>query len=361
MRPGVESHVPGNTRTGGVDRAPTSEATTDRRPPSADGIVAAAAAIDPVFLDSPTVAHDSLDEVLGCRLVAKLETLNPIRSFKGRGTDWYVRSLRDRSRPIVTASAGNFGQGLAYAARARTMPITVFAAETANPIKVAAMRRLGAVVRLVGRDFDTAREAAVLHAREEGGLLVIDGAEPEIAEGAGTIAYELTRNVAHLPEIVLIPLGNGALATGIGTWMKAERPSVEILAVSAEGAPAMATSWREGRAVETDRVDTIADGIATRVPVPYALDTMRNTVDGVLLVSDHAIMEAMRLVHHTLGLVVEPAGVAGLAAILADPKRFAGRRVATVFCGGNVTPRQIRDFLTPDSTGAGEPTQGEPR
>jgi threonine dehydratase len=315
------------------------------RPPSPEGIAEAANRINPVFLDTPFAYHDALDERLGCHAIAKVETLNPIRSFKGRGAEWFLETSASKGEPLVTASAGNFGQGLAYAARARGLPLTVFSAVGANPVKIDAMRRLGAEVRLEGEDFDAAKVKARQFAIAHGTPLVIDGDHPAIAEGAGTIARELLRQWTSPIDAILVPLGNGALATGIGAWIKAERPSTRVVAVAAEGAPAMARSWNERRIVETDRVDTIADGIAVRVPVSYALDTMRGLVDEVVLVSDDAIVRAMRLIHETLGLAVEPAGASGLAAIVADPTRFRGMVVATVLCGANLTTDQLRKYL----------------
>ncbi|HEX6103911.1 MAG TPA: pyridoxal-phosphate dependent enzyme [Alphaproteobacteria bacterium] len=308
-------------------------------------IAAAASAIDPVFLNSPQLAFPALSEALGLDLTVKVETLNPIRSFKGRGTGWLVHELDDAT-PLVTASAGNFGQGLAYAARSRAVPVTVFAAETANPMKLERMRRLGAEVVLAGRDFDAAKEAARAHAEQRGHRFVEDGCEREIAEGAGTLALELLSGQARFDSI-LVPVGNGSLIIGIGSWMKEHSPATQVIGVCAAGAPSMARSWRSGRVETTATADTIADGIAARVPVPQALAEMQGVVDDMLLVEDRQIIAAMRLLVSHTGLVVEPAGAAGLAALLADPARFRGQRVATPLCGGNVTEEQFqRWFLT---------------
>jgi threonine dehydratase len=314
--------------------------------PSTANIRTAAAKIDPVFLHSPLVRHDLLDERLGCRLLAKLETLNPIRSFKGRGTSYFVDTLPEGAAHLVCASAGNFGQGLAYAGRQRGLKVTVFAASMANPVKIEAMRRLGAEVRLVGEDFDAAKDAAADFARTSGAMLVVDGDQPAIAEGAGTIALELTEQVAAA-DCLLVPLGNGALAAGMGTWLKHAWPKTETVAVAAAGAPAMEISWREGRIATTPSVATVADGIAVRVPIPYALEAMRGAIDRVTTVADEYILAAMQLLHQMLGVVIEPAGAAGVAAILADPEPFRGRTIATVLCGANLTPAQMRDWLFP--------------
>ncbi|MBB5695827.1 threonine ammonia-lyase [Muricoccus pecuniae] len=322
------------------------------RPPDPSRIAAAADAVDPVFLASPLIGNRALDERLGCTLLAKVETLNPIRSFKGRGTDFAMAALPAGVRRVVSASAGNFGQGIAYAAAKRGMEAVIYAAETANPLKVEAMRRLGARVVLEGQDFDAAKLAGRAFAEAAGSMFLEDGAVPEVAEGAGTIAVELTRGGAAF-DAVLVPLGNGALATGMGAWLKAERPECRVVGVVAEGAPSMLRSWRSGSAVETEAARTIADGIAVRVPVPYALACMGATVDAVLAVSEESILAAMRLVHESLGLAVEPAGVAGAAALIEHGPRFRGGRVATVLCGGNLTPDQIQRWLCPP-TPAGE-------
>lgn len=314
--------------------------------PDPRAIAAAAAAILPEFRSTPLTRHDALDDATGARLWAKVETLTPIRSFKGRGADWFMaRAAADGDdRPLVAASAGNFGQGLAYVATRRGRQLTVFAAETANELKVAAMRRLGAEIRQHGRDFDAAKEAARAYAARNGGRFVEDGAEASIAEGAGTIAWEIDAAGVR-PDFMLIPLGNGALATGMGAWIKSTGAATRVIAVAASGAPAMAQSFAAGRCIETSEAATIADGIAVRVPVPAAVAAMAATVDEVLTVDEDAIRAAMRLVHRRLGLVVEPAGVAGLAALLSDAGRFKGSTVATPLCGGNLTDEQIARWL----------------
>jgi threonine dehydratase len=302
--------------------------------------------IDPVFLASPQFPSDRLSEDLGFETVFKVECLNPIRSFKGRGASYFAHLHRnDRPHPWVCASAGNFGQGLAYAARARGIPLVVFAAIRANPFKVERMRALGAEVRLVGEDFDAAKEESRRYAAENGLTLVEDGREPAITEGAGTIAIELLRDRARF-DAVLVPLGNGALVNGIGTWMKAHSPGTEILGVGAERAPAMERSFRARRPVALDEpVSTIADGVAPRIPVPEAVATMLSVVDDVFLVEEEAILRAMRGIFRELGLVVEGAGAVTLAAARVHRDRFRGKRVALVVGGGNATREEIERHL----------------
>lgn len=313
------------------------------RPLSATEIERAATIIDPAYRNSPLLNDTSLDAVLGVDLSLKVECLNPIRSFKGRGADLFVAGL-DAPGRIICASAGNFGQGIARAGRDRGHAVTVFAAENANPTKIDAMNRFGADVRLQGADFDAAKLAAQHYAKTQGALFVEDGANPSIAEGAGTIALEMTE-AGCLPDIVLLPLGNGALATGIGAWLKTVDPAIEIICVVAEGAPSMKLSFERGELITTPSANTIADGIAVREPVPFALECMQSTVDAVVAVNDETIIKAMRLIHQHLGLAVEPAGAAGIAALLADNERWRGKRVASVLCGSNMTPEQLKKWL----------------
>lgn len=303
----------------------------------------AAPQIDPAYRNTPLVFDTGLDELLGVELSLKVECLNPIRSFKGRGADLFVSGLVGPAS-LVCASAGNFGQGIARAGRRRGCNVTVFAAENANPLKIDAMRRFGADVRLEGVDFDAAKLAAEQYARAQDALFVEDGADPSIAEGAGTMALEMTQ-ASVSPDIILVPLGNGALATGIGAWFKYANPATRIICVVAEGAPSMKLSFERGKIITTPSADTIADGIAVRKPIPYALECMRSTVDAVVAVDDETIIKAMRLIHQHLGLAVEPAGAVGVAALLADKKRWRGKCVASVLCGNNMTPAQLKDWF----------------
>ena len=186
------------------------------------------------------------------RVALKAETLNPIRSFKGRGADWLVQNLPPGTA-LMCASAGNFGQAMAYACRARGVPLTVYAAEQANPLKIARMRAMGARVVLAGEDFDAAKALAREAAAREGARFVEDSRDSKPTEGAGTIALERLA----LPEpfdALLVPLGNGALLAGIATVVKARRPETRIVAVRASGAPAMVESLQSGRIVSHDRI-----------------------------------------------------------------------------------------------------------
>lgn len=301
---------------------------------SPDRIAAAAERIDSVFLNTPLRASPALDARLSATLLFKDETANPIRSFKGRGTCNFVAALETADR-LVCASAGNFGQGLAWAARNRALPLIVFAARNAIASKVMAMRRLGAEVRLEGEDFDAAKEAAAAFAAISGARFVEDGAHAAIAEGAGTLALEAVEAAGHL-DAWLVPLGNGALAAGTCAWVKHAAPEARRIAISTKGAPAMGRSVEAGEIVTTPTADTIADGIAVRIPIPSAVAAVRAVADEVIYVADDDIRAAMALLRAELDLVVEPAGAVGLAAVLAAPERWRGQRLVMPLCGGNV-------------------------
>ena len=269
----------------------------------------AASTIDAVFRDSPQFVDEQLCAALGRRVLVKVETVNPLRSFKGRGADFLVRGL-DKSRRVVCASSGNFGQALTYSGVRRGIEVRVFVPADANRTKLARLRTLGGLVTQTGVDFDTAKEIARDHAGQHPGYVYIeDGAVAAVAEGAGTIGVELMQ--AGPLDAVVVPVG-GALISGVGRWIKEHSPHTRIVGVCARGAPAMAESWRTGKPVSTERVDTIADGIRIRVPVPEAVAWMRQVVDDVVLVEDAALLDGVRLAAEALGLVLEPAGAAGL-------------------------------------------------
>jgi threonine dehydratase len=306
-------------------------------------ILEASHRIDPVFLNTPQFYAESLSEVLGVELIVKVETLNLIRSFKGRGADYFfVRN--PNVKEVICASAGNFGQGMAYAARKRSLKLTVFASEKANSLKLERMRSLGADVRLHGEDFDAAKQFGKHYAKQNNVQFVEDSRDTEFSEGAGSMAVELLR-YPKLFDVVMVPLGNGAMIAGIARWVKAHSAKTQVIAVSAAGAPAMEQSWRTGTLIETPSIDTIADGIGVRVPVPEALEDIKTLLDDVLLVDDVAIVQAMKLVHQHLGLVLEPSGAVGIATLMTHGVIFKNKRVATILCGGNLTQAQMKEWL----------------
>jgi len=296
---------------------------------SPDAIRAAHRAIHPAFTNSPQFVHDGLSARLGVAVIVKVETVNPIRSFKGRGTwvaiDALVRDgILGPDRPVVCASAGNFGQGVAFAAGPAGVRSVVYASTRANRGKLARMRALGADVHEVGEDFDTAVAAARSHAADTGAFMLVDGDDARISTGAATMALELTdaaeRGELPSPASVSVPVGNGALINGIGSWLRHAAPACRVVGVQAELAPAMTLSWRAGRPVDTDAATTYADGIAARVSIPLAVRLMDGRVDDMVLVPEAALHEAQAELTDALGITVEGAAAASWAALLASPR-----------------------------------------
>jgi threonine dehydratase len=285
--------------------------------------------IDRAFVATPQFVHDGLSDQLGVPVIVKVETVNPIRSFKGRGTWVAVQALAAAGsigpdRPVVCASAGNFGQGVAYAARASGLPAVVFASSGANRAKVRRMAELGARVELVDGDFDDARAASEVFAVNGGGQLLVDGGDVRISTGAATLALELTdaarMGLLPAPSLISVPVGNGALVNGVGSWMRIAAPTCAVVGVQAERAPAMTLSWRAGRPTDTASADTMADGIASRIAIPLAVELMRRRVDDMILVSEQALQGARADLTTALGITVEGAAAASWAGLLAGPR-----------------------------------------
>ena len=291
--------------------------------------------VDPLFLNSPQYEDEHLCRRLGRRLLVKNETLNPLRSFKGRGSDAMVDGL-PRDRHVVCASAGNFGQAMAYSCRRAGMRCTVFLAAGANPLARERIELFGAEVVVGDGDEPVKRQAEAYAAAAPERIFVEDGRPPAIAEGAGTIGIELLE--AGPIDAVILPVGDGALAAGVACWIKHQPGTVRTVGVSPATSPAMERAWRTGDPAPAP-ANTIADGLSVDEPIAESVRRLRALVDEMLLVSDSALVEAMRLAAETLGVLLEPSGAAGLAALLEhDPP---GERVATVLTGSVLRPEHL--------------------
>lgn len=308
-----------------------------------DAIRAAHATIPAAFTRSPQYVHEGLSAALGVPVIVKVETANPIRSFKGRGTWVAVAALVGEGRvaadrAVVCVSAGNFGQGVAYAARAHGVPAVVFCSTRANAGKVARMRALGAQVIEMGEDFDAARGESKSYAAAHDAELLVDGDDPRISTGAGTLALELTDAVAAgaLPDTaaIMVPVGNGALLNGVGSWLRAAAPLTRIVGIQAALADAMTRSWQAGRPIDTESATTYADGIASRVAIPRAVTLMAGRVDEMRTVSEADLHAAQATLTAELGMTVEGAAAASWAGVLAGPRPDGP--VVVIITGSNV-------------------------
>ena len=294
---------------------------------SPDRIAAAVDRIDPTFLGTPQFASERLSARLGREVVVKVETLNPIGSFKGRGTSLLGQQL-DPAGTWVCSTAGNFGQGVAYAARARGAGAHVFVSPAVAPTKVASLRALGAEVDVAERPDAAARAYAE---EGDGRVLIVDGLQPEIAEGAGTIGVEL--GAAGPFDTVVVQVGDGALITGVACWLKSIAPATRIVGVCASGAPAMAESFAAGRPMRVEGAGTIATALAITEPIAASVERVIALVDEIVLVDDDDLREAMTSIAEAVGVLVEPAGAAGVAALLRHRDALDGRRVAVLLTG----------------------------
>jgi threonine dehydratase len=217
---------------------------------------------------------------------------------------------------------------------------TIFVPEDANPVKVESMRALGADIVFHGRDFDDAREYCEQVSAAEGYRYVHSGNEPLLIAGVGTYAHEILEDWPEA-DVIVVPVGGGSGAAGTAIVARAVRPSIEVIGVQSAAAPAAFLSWQAGELV-TAANSTFAEGLATRTAFDLPQQIMRELLTDFVLVSEDAIAEADRTMIEKTRNLVEPAGAAALAAVLSDPGRFAGRKVAIVCSGGNISPAQLR-------------------
>ncbi|MDR2988140.1 MAG: pyridoxal-phosphate dependent enzyme [Nocardiopsaceae bacterium] len=296
---------------------------------SLERIEEAARLIDPPLLNTPQISDPMLTEALGCDVVLKMENLSPIGSFKGRGADYFVGGLQSRDDRLVTATSGNWGSGLAYAGRRHGNSVDIFADTSARPGKLARMRALGANVTVVAGGPEEVHAAAHgLAETQPGCRLVSDGEPAAVAEGHGTIGMELSR--AGTLDAVVVQIGDGALMSGIACWLKAQSPNTRVVGVCASGAPAMKLSIDAGRPVRKEPA-TIAGGLAIAEPIPASLERISALVDDIVLVDDNDIRVAMALIADTIGVLVEPSGAAGVAAV--QRHQVPGERIAVLLTG----------------------------
>jgi threonine dehydratase len=299
---------------------------------SSDSIRRAQTVINPVFLRSPFYRAENISAALGCNVLLKIETLNPIRCFKGRGADYFMSGTPEEK--FVCASAGNFAQGVAFAARERGRSVIAFVPEATAENRIARLRQLGAEVRCEGSDYDDAKLRAKAYAAAARVTFVEDGVQPAISEGAGTIGLEITGSGEEI-DAVVVPLGGGALLAGVARWFKDEAPRVEVIGAAPAAAPAMALSWKARTVVTSPAAATRAAGLAIRLPAKEAVSQIAATADDVLLFDESRLDDAIRMIRDETMLEVEPSGAAAIAVLMQHRERFQSRNVAVIITGAN--------------------------
>jgi threonine dehydratase len=255
----------------------------------------------------------------------------------------------ERSRGLVTASTGNHGQSIAYAARLHGVRATICVPEGANALKVAAIRALGAEIVAHGADFDAAREHCERLAERDGLRYVHSGNEPHLIAGVATATLELLEDVPDI-DVIVVPIGGGSGAAGAAIVAKAIRPEIQVIGVQSSAAPAAHSSWR-ARDLMTGDMRTFAEGLATRTAFELPQRILWRLLDDFVLVSDDDLRAATARMIAATSSLIEPAGAAALAGALAIRDRLAGRRVALIASGGNITLAQLRAVLDPVDAG----------
>lgn len=329
-----------NIHESGADPAalPTHDPVSGLAVPTLLDVYRARQVVDRYLAPTPLLQPPALAELLGCNVSVKCENLQPIGAFKVRGGVNLLSQLApaDLGRGVVTASTGNHGQSIAYAARLFGTRATIHMPERANPLKVDAMRRFGADIVFSGVDFDTCTAAAEADAAARNAYFVHTSNEPRLIAGVATYALEIIEELPEL-EVLIVPVGGGSGAAGACIAAKGINPKLRVIAVQAAGAPAVYETWRTGRLVALDQADTFAEGMATRVSHSLPAQILWRRLDDFRLVSDQDLRRAILTLLATAGLLAEGAGAAALAAAYAMRSELAGRNVALVLSGGNLT------------------------
>lgn len=299
------------------------------------------------ILRTPCIPAPALSAETGCEVWVKLENLQPTGSFKERGAFARLSRLtaEERARGVVAASAGNHAQGVARHASAMGVEATIFMPEGTPTIKINQTRQLGAKVVLKGTDFDDANRLAQAYCEAEGRVFVHPFDDAFVLAGQGTIATEMLEAVPDLDTLV-VPVGGGGLAAGMIQAARSQRPDIEIIGVQAELFPAAHDVFHNCETRSSGV--TLAEGIAVREPGRLTQRVLRDGLDDMVLVSERQVERALNLFLTRLKVLPEGAGAAGLAALMSQPERYAGKKVGLVLTGGNVDTRLLSSLLLRD-------------
>ncbi|HXN02554.1 MAG TPA: threonine/serine dehydratase [Candidatus Dormibacteraeota bacterium] len=310
---------------------------------------AAAGRIRPFLPPTPLRHSGALSDMIGAEIYLKYDHHLPTGAFKVRGGVNLVSQLTEGERRagVIAASTGNHGQSVAFAAKLFGVQAIICAPQKSNAAKVDAMRELGATVRLVGVDFDEARLACEELAVTNGYRYIHSGNEPMLIAGVGTHTLEILADQPQI-DVIIVPVGGGSGAAGACITAKTLNPNIAVIGVQAEKAPSAYLSWKAGKPVDATTT-TWAEGLATRTPFELPQRILRRLLDDFVLVSEEAISDGVRTLLSRNRLLVEGAGAATLAAALQLKERLAGRKVALILTGGNVSSAQLKSLLDNDN------------
>jgi threonine dehydratase len=316
------------------------------QPLSAAEFDSAASKIREVFAPTPQIRWPLLEQRTNCTVWVKHENHLPTGAFKVRGGVWFMHQLQLAGlaqNGVIAATRGNHGQSIAFAARRLGLTAVIVVPHGNSADKNRALRALGAELIEAGHDFDAARDCAEQLA-DERGLSMVPSFHPDLVQGVGTYACELLRAAPDL-DVVYAPVGLGSGLCGLLAARNALGLETEIVGVVAEQADAYARSFLAGEVISTASADTLADGLAVRVPSPAALNFLRSGVARIVTVSEAAILFAIRCYFEDTHNLAEGAGAASLAALLAERERMAGKRVGVILSGGNLDSALLQRAL----------------
>jgi len=314
-----------------------------------EDVLRARSTIAPYLRPTAFYPYKGLSDAVGAELWVKHENHQPTGAFKVRGGVNFMAGLSpDKRRAgVITASTGNHGQSIAFAAQLFGVRAVVAMPNGANPVKVEAIRDFGAELRFVGRDFQDCRSYVEETADQEGMHYLSSGDEPLLIAGVATHTLEIVETLPEV-EVIIVPVGGGSGAAGACLAAKAANPQIQVIGVQAEGAPAAYRSWKEGRRVEVP-ITTFAEGLATGAPFDLPQSILRRDLDDFILVSDAELRSAMLLLLEKTRNLVEAAGAASLAAACKLRDRLRSKRVALILSGGNLTLAGLRELLLQQS------------
>lgn len=317
-----------------------------------EDIRAAAERIGDAVVHTPTMHSFTLSQITGAEIWLKFENQQFTAAYKERGALNALLLLTDeqRKRGVIAASAGNHSQGLSYHGKRLGVPVTIVMPRPTPTVKVMQTEKAGGNVTLFGETFDDAYAHARLLEQELGLTFVHPFDDADVAAGQGTVALEMFADAPEL-DCIVTPIGGGGLISGMATVAKALHPAMEVIGVQAELFPSMFNRMKGH-----DRVcggDTLAEGIAVKAPGEFTARIIAELVDDIVLVDEESLEEAVALLLQIEKTVVEGAGAAGLAAVLANRERFAGKKVGLVLCGGNIDTRLLANVLLRDLARSG--------
>jgi threonine dehydratase len=317
-----------------------------------DHVRAAHARIRDAIVATPTLHSKTLSDLTGANIYLKFENLQFTAAYKERGALNALLQLPEEvlKRGVIAASAGNHAQGLSYHGTRLGIPVTIVMPKTTPTVKVMQTEAVGGKVVLEGENFDEAYKYARLLEQQEGLTFVHPFDDPNVAAGQGTVALEMLEAVPDL-DMFVVPIGGGGLLSGMGTAARGLKPDIGLIGVQAELYPSM-YALLNGKQMPCEG-DTLAEGIAVKVPGAFTSEIIRGLVDDIVLVSEAQLETAVSLLLQIEKTVVEGAGAAGLAAIMARPDLFKGKNVGVVLCGGNIDTRLLANVLLRDLARSG--------